>query len=36
MTWIVKRTDTFLESLSDVAKNKQVLRDLQKKIDRLR
>jgi mRNA-degrading endonuclease RelE of RelBE toxin-antitoxin system len=36
MSWTVNRTDTFLESLSDVVKNKQVLKELQKKIDRLR
>jgi len=36
MSWTIKRTDTFLKSLSEVAKNKQVLKQLQKKIDRLR
>lgn len=35
MTWAVKRTDTFLESLKAIRKNKRVLEELDKKIKRL-
>ena len=35
MTWIVKRTDTFLESLRTIKKNKKALKELDKKIKRL-
>jgi mRNA-degrading endonuclease RelE of RelBE toxin-antitoxin system len=36
MTWIVMRTDTFLESLKTIKKNKKALEELDKKIKRLR
>jgi hypothetical protein len=36
MAWIVKRTDTFLESLRSIEKNKKALDELDKKIKRLR
>jgi mRNA-degrading endonuclease RelE of RelBE toxin-antitoxin system len=35
MTWAVKRTDTFLESLKAIKKNKKALEELDKKIKRL-
>ncbi len=35
MTWVVKRTDTFLESLKTIKKNKKALEELDKKIKRL-
>ena len=35
MTWVVKRTDTFLESLKAIKKNKRALEELDKKIKRL-
>lgn len=35
MTWAVKRTDTFLESLKAIRKNKEALLELDKKIKRL-
>jgi len=35
MAWAVKRTDTFLESLKTIRKNKQALGELDKKIKRL-
>ena len=35
MTWVVMRTDTFLESLKTVKKNKDVLAELDKKLIRL-
>ncbi len=35
MTWAVKRTDTFLESLKAIRKNKEALFELDKKIKRL-
>jgi mRNA-degrading endonuclease RelE of RelBE toxin-antitoxin system len=35
MTWAVKRTDTFLESLKVIRKNKEALLELDKKIKRL-
>lgn len=35
MTWIVKRTDTFLDSLKDIRKNKEALAELDKKLKRL-
>jgi mRNA-degrading endonuclease RelE of RelBE toxin-antitoxin system len=31
MTWVVKRTDTFLVSLKAIRKNKEVLTELDKK-----
>ncbi len=34
MTWTVKRTDTFLESLKIIRKNKKALEELDKKIKR--
>jgi mRNA-degrading endonuclease RelE of RelBE toxin-antitoxin system len=36
MAWRVKRTDTFLESLKSIEKNKKALDELDKKIKRLR
>ena len=36
MTWVVKRTDTFLNSLRDLRKNKAALAELDKKLNRLR
>lgn len=36
MAWVIKRTDTFLESLKTVRKNKKVLAELDRKIKRLR
>lgn len=36
MGWVVKRTDTFLESLRDIRKNKEALAALEKKLLRLR
>ncbi len=36
MTWVVKRTDTFLESLRDIRKNEEALAALEKKLLRLR
>ena len=36
MSWAVKRTDTFLESLKPLRKNKKTLEELDKKIRRLR
>ncbi|VVB92770.1 Uncharacterised protein [uncultured archaeon] len=36
MNWVVKRTDTFLESLRDIRKNKEALAALEKKLLRLR
>ncbi len=36
MTWVVKRTDTFLDSLRDIRKNKEALAELDKKLKRLR
>ncbi len=36
MTWVVKRTDTFLDSLRAIRKNKEALAELDKKIQRLR
>ncbi len=36
MVWVVKRTDTFLESLRDIRKNKEALAELDKKLKRLR
>ncbi|KAF5429204.1 hypothetical protein C5S42_02140 [Candidatus Methanomarinus sp.] len=35
MTWVVMRTDTFLESLKTVKKNNDVLAELDKKLIRL-
>ncbi|MDI6654617.1 MAG: type II toxin-antitoxin system RelE/ParE family toxin [Candidatus Hydrothermarchaeota archaeon] len=35
MTWMVKRTDTFLVSLKALRKNKRALEELDKKIKRL-
>lgn len=35
MTWVVMRTDTFLESFKTVKKNKDVLAELDKKLIRL-
>ncbi len=35
MTWVVKRTDTFLDSLRDIRKNKEALAELDKKLKRL-
>ncbi len=35
MTWVVKRTDTFLESLRAIQKNKEVLAELDKKLKRM-
>lgn len=35
MTWVVKRTDTFLESLKAIKKNEKALEELDKKIKRL-
>jgi mRNA-degrading endonuclease RelE of RelBE toxin-antitoxin system len=35
MAWIVKRTDTFLDSLRDIRKNKEALAELDKKLKRL-
>ena len=35
MTWTVKRTDTFLESLKAIRKNKKALEELDRKIKRL-
>lgn len=35
MTWVVKRTDTFLDSLKAIRKNKEALSELDKKIKRL-
>lgn len=35
MTWVVKRTDTFLDSLKAIRKNKEALAELDKKIKRL-
>jgi mRNA-degrading endonuclease RelE of RelBE toxin-antitoxin system len=35
MTWAVKRTDTFLESLKAIRKNRKALDELDKKIKRL-
>ena len=35
MTWAVKRTDTFLESLRAIRKNKEALAALEKKLLRL-
>ncbi len=36
MGWAVKRTDTFLESLRDIRKNKEALAAFEKKLLRLR
>lgn len=36
MAWAVKRTDTFLDSLRDIRKNKEALAELDKKLKRLR
>jgi hypothetical protein len=35
MTWAVKRTDTFLDSLKAIRKNKEALAELDTKIKRL-
>ncbi|NQE06174.1 hypothetical protein C5S32_09925 [ANME-1 cluster archaeon GoMg1] len=35
MTGVVKRTDTFLESLKTIKKNKKALEELDKKINEL-
>jgi len=35
MTWVVKRTDTFLESLQNIKKDKKAVEELGKKIERL-
>jgi len=35
MAWVIKRTDTFLESFEQVRNNKKVLADLNKKLARL-
>ncbi len=35
MTWVVKRTDTFLDSLRDIRVNKEALAELDKKLKRL-
>jgi len=35
MAWTVKRTDTFLESLKTIRKNRRALEELDKKIKRL-
>jgi len=35
MAWIIKRTDTFLESFAQVRDNKQVIAELRKKLERL-
>jgi len=35
MTWVLKRTETFLESLKAIKKNKKALEELDKKIKRL-
>ena len=35
MTWAVKRTDTFRDSLKTIRKNKEALAELDKKIKRL-
>jgi len=35
MAWVVKRTDTFLESLKTIRKNNKALEELDKKIKRL-
>ncbi|MEI6292548.1 MAG: hypothetical protein WCP36_02630 [Methanomicrobiales archaeon] len=36
MSWTIKRTDTFLESLSSIKGNKEALSELGKKLNRLR
>jgi hypothetical protein len=36
MAWVVKRTDTFLESIRDIRKTKEALAELDKKLKRLR
>jgi mRNA-degrading endonuclease RelE of RelBE toxin-antitoxin system len=36
MTWVVKRTDTFIDSLRDIRKNKEAIEELDKKLKRLR
>jgi len=36
MKWVIKRTDTFLDSLRAIRKNKEALDELGKKLDRLR
>ena len=36
MAWVIKRTDTFLDSLRDIRKNKEALAELDKKLKRLR
>ena len=36
MTWAVKRTDTFLDSLKAIRKNKEALAELDNKLNRLR
>jgi mRNA-degrading endonuclease RelE of RelBE toxin-antitoxin system len=35
MAWVIKRTDTFLESFAQVRDNKRVIAELEKKIPRL-
>ncbi len=35
MAWVVKRTETFLDSLKAIRKNKEALAELDKKIKRL-
>ncbi len=35
MTWVVKRTETFLDSLKAIRRNKEALTELDKKIKRL-
>jgi mRNA-degrading endonuclease RelE of RelBE toxin-antitoxin system len=35
MAWVIKRTDTFLESFSHVRNNKKVVAELGKKLKRL-
>ncbi len=35
MAWAVKRTDTFLDSLRNIRKNKEALAELDKKLKRL-
>jgi mRNA-degrading endonuclease RelE of RelBE toxin-antitoxin system len=36
MIWVVKRTDTFIDSLRDIRKNTEALAELDKKLKRLR
>lgn len=36
MAWVVKRTDTFLDSLREIRKNRVALEELDKKLKRLK